>query len=255
MVKRTSEQSLNSVPQHNSLSADEIVNAENMWIHYVQELNFMEELRYLRNEAKTSPLGLYIDCISNLGLYIDDDGLLKCKGRLNNAPIRETEKRPILLPSKYYSTKLVIGQVHRQAMHSGINHTLSMLRERFWVLRGRETVKRILKGCVVCRKHQARTLAPKPMPDLPKIRVDDAPPFTNTGLDFLGPLYIVKRNKGEENATSKVYVCLYTCAATRAIHLELTRALSARAFLLSFRRFVSRRGLPSVLTSDNATTF
>ena len=110
-----------------------------------------------------------------------------------------------------------------------------MLRERYWVLRGRETVKRILKGCVVCRKHQARTLAPKPMPDLPKIRVDDAPPFTNTGLDFLGPLYIVERNEGKEN--------------------ELTRALSAQAFLLSFRRFVSRRGLPSVLTSGNATTF
>ena len=45
MVKRSSEQSLNSIPQHNSLSADEIANTENMWIHYVQELNFMEELR------------------------------------------------------------------------------------------------------------------------------------------------------------------------------------------------------------------
>ena len=51
MVKRTSEQSLNSIPQHKGLSADEIVNAENMWIRYVQELNFMEELRYLRNES------------------------------------------------------------------------------------------------------------------------------------------------------------------------------------------------------------
>ena len=97
MVKRTSEQSLNSVPQHNSLSADEIVNAENMWIRYVQELNFMEELRYLRNESKTSPP----PNIRNLGLCVDDDGLLKCKGRLNNAPICETEKRPILLPSKH----------------------------------------------------------------------------------------------------------------------------------------------------------
>ena len=84
----------------------------------------MEELRYLRNESKTSPA----PNIRNLGLYVDDNGLLKCKGRLNNAPIRETEKRPILLPSKHYFTKLVIGQVHREAMHSGINHTLSMLR-------------------------------------------------------------------------------------------------------------------------------
>ena len=65
-----------------------------LWIRYVQELNFMEELRYLRNESKTSPA----PNIRNLGLYVDDNGLLKCKGRLNNAPIRETEKRPILCP-------------------------------------------------------------------------------------------------------------------------------------------------------------
>ena len=251
MVKRTREQSLSSLPHHNNLSADEIVNAENMWIQCVQERSFIKELKYVRNESKISPP----PNVRNLGLYIDDDGLLKCKGRLNNAPIRETEKRPILLPSKHYFTNLVIEQVHREAMHSGINHTLSMSRERFWVLRGRETVKRILKGCVVCRRHQARTIAPNPMPDLPRIRVDDAPPFTNTGLDFLGPLYIVKRNESEENTTSKVYVCLYTCAATRAVHLELTRTLSTQEFLLSFRRFVNRRGLPSVLTSDNATTF
>ena len=83
---------------------------------------------------------------------------------------------------------LVIRQVHQEVMHSDINHTLSMLRERSWILRGRETVKRISKECVVCRRHQARTCGPQPTPDLPRIRVDDAPPFANTGLDFLGPL-------------------------------------------------------------------
>ena len=74
MVKRTSEQPLNSVPQQNGLSADEIVNSENMWIRYVQELNFMKELRYLRNESKTSPP----PNIRNLGPYIGYEGLLKC---------------------------------------------------------------------------------------------------------------------------------------------------------------------------------
>ena len=46
-----------------------------------------------------------------------------------------------------------------------------------------------------------------------------------------------------------------TCASTRAIHLELTQGLSVPAFLLAFRRFVSRRGLPATLISDNAKTF
>ncbi len=52
-----------------------------------------------------------------------------------------------------------------------------------------------------------------------------------------------------------MYICLYTCASTRAVHLDLLEDYSAEAFLGSFRRFTSRRGLPSVMTSDNANNF
>ena len=93
-------------------------------------------------------------------------------------------------------------------------------------------------------------------PDLPIERVSLDPPFAHTGLDFIGPLYI--RNAGEsskEKGSDKVYIYLFTCASTRAIHLELTPSLSVESFLLAFRRFVSRRGLPVTLLSDNAKTF
>ena len=52
-----------------------------------------------------------------------------------------------------------------------------------------------------------------------------------------------------------MYICLFTCASTRAIHLELTPSLSVESFLRAFRRFTSRRGVPVTLMSDNATTF
>ena len=69
------------------------------------------------------------------------------------------------------------------------------------------------------------------------------------------PLYH-KFKEGQSNEISqKAYICLYTCASTRAIHLELLRDLSVKSFLQSFRRFASRRGLPSTLLSDNAKTF
>ena len=88
------------------------------------------------------------------------------------------------------------------------------------------------------------------------MRVADAPPFTFTGLDFAGPLYITSSKEGQSNEISqKAYICLYTCASTRAIHLELLRDLSVKSFLQSFRRFASRRGLPSTLLSHNAKTF
>jgi hypothetical protein len=86
-------------------------------------------------------------------------------------------------------------------------------------------------------------------PPLPACRVSDDPPFSNTGIDFAGPLYV------KDDYKQKTYICLYTCASTRAIHLELTKDLSVESFLLSFRRFTSRRGLPARLLSDNAKTF
>lgn len=90
------------------------------------------------------------------------------------------------------------------------------------------------------------------IPDLPEERVSDGPPFVNTGVDFAGPLYVQNESTGDQ---CKAYVCLFTCAATRAVHLELTLDLSAATFLLAFRRFTARRGTPSVMISDNAKVF
>jgi hypothetical protein len=84
------------------------------------------------------------------------------------------------------------------------------------------------------------------------------PPFTFTGLDFAGPLYVrsEKENVSTQcQGTNKVFVCLFTCASTRAVHLELTQGLSVQSFLMAIRRFASRRGLPSMLISENAKTF
>ena len=58
-----------------------------------------------------------------------------------------------------------------------------------------------------------------------------------------------------DSQLDKAYVCLFTCSSTRAVHLELTPDLSVSSFLLLFRRFASRRGLPVTLISDNAKTF
>lgn len=92
--------------------------------------------------------------------------------------------------------------------------------------------------------------------ELPCDRVSDDPPFSHLGFDFAGPLYVVdeKLNASEKGST-KVYVCLFTCASTRAVPLGLTQGISAESFLLAFRRFAPRRGLPATLNSDNAKTF
>ncbi|CAB4022308.1 integrase core domain [Paramuricea clavata] len=86
------------------------------------------------------------------------------------------------------------------------------------------------------------------MAPLPADRNVPAPPFTNVGLDFAGTLYL--KNRGE-----KAYICLFTCAVTRAVHLELVSNMTTERFLLALRRMVARRGMCSIIWSDNAKTF
>ena len=83
--------------------------------------------------------------------------------------------------------------------------------------------------------------------------------FEYTGLDYFGPLYIKNylnvASGGEVPATKKVWVCLFTCFAVRAVHIELVEDMSAEEFLLCFRRFIARQGIPKQILSDNAKQF
>ncbi|XP_028417780.1 uncharacterized protein LOC114542425 [Dendronephthya gigantea] len=138
--------------------------------------------------------------------------------------------------------------------HNGIKDTLTNVRERYWIIRGRESVKKLIRSCKVCCKFEGAPYNGVSYADLPSERVPEDPPFTHVGLDFAGPLYVIDELSKDQD-TLKVYVLLLTCASTRAVHLDITRGLSVEAFLLSFRRFTSRRGLPATLNADNAKTF
>ena len=88
------------------------------------------------------------------------------------------------------------------------------------------------------------------MASLPKVRLQDTPPFTVTGIDFTGALYV-----RQDSTETKAHICLFTCATTRAVHLEVVTDLSVETFLLAFRRFSSCKSLPEVIMSDNASTY
>ena len=70
---------------------------------------------------------------------------------------------------------------------------------------------------------------------------------------FAAPFF-VKTVFGKELQVTKVYICLFTCGSTRAIHIELTPSLTTQAFIRCLRRFVARRGIPELIISDNAKT-
>ena len=183
-----------------------------------------------------------------LGLYVDEEGLLRCQGRLSNADLPYSTRHPILLSSKHHVAELIVKQCHLTVKHGGVKETLIQLRSQYWIVRGRNFIRKCLRQCVICRRFTGKPYSAPLPPPLPEIRVKEAPPFEYTGVDFAGPLYI--RGSGK-----KVWLCLYTCCVTHAVHLEIVSGLSAQEFILCFRRFSARRGLPHRMISDNAKTF
>ena len=88
------------------------------------------------------------------------------------------------------------------------------------------------------------------MAPFPRSRVSQAIPFSGTGLDYLGPIFV--KYCGE---TRKRWICLFTCLVIRAVHLELLQDMTTEEFLYAFRRFISTRGTPTQIISDNASQF
>ena len=85
---------------------------------------------------------------------------------------------------------------------------------------------------------------------LPQQSVSASVPFAHCGIDYFGPLYV-----NESSGSKKVWVCLFTCLVTRAIHLELFMDMLTEKFLLGLSRFVARHGSPCEIIADNASQF
>ena len=225
------------------LTSEELRKAENMWLCVVQRNNYAEVFQAISGKTRNN-------LQKQLGLYIDEEGLLRCKGRLDHSDITEGARRPVLLPGSDKFTHLLIERVHTQTLHSGVSQTLSQVRNKFWIPKGRAVVRQVIQRCLVCRRHDGGPYKMPQMAQLPPIRVTEAIPFSRTGLDYLGPLFI----RGIEGP-KKIWICLFTCLVIRAVHLEVVQDMTADEFLLCFRRFIAQRGLPNVIISDNAMQF
>ena len=88
------------------------------------------------------------------------------------------------------------------------------------------------------------------MSDLPKERVAETAPFHYTGMEVFGPFYIKEGRK-----TLKRYGLLFTCLASRGMHLETLNSMEADSFISTLRRFINRRGKVRELRSDRGTNF
>lgn len=141
---------------------------------------------------------------------------------------------------------LYINWAHRQLHHSGVECVTNEVRQRFWIVRLRPTVRTVIKGCQPCRIRRAVPAEPL-TGNLPPSRLAHHPrAFTYTGWDYCGPFSVTVGRRRENR-----FIALFTCLTTRAIHLEIANSLNIDSTILALRRMIARRGAQECIWSDN----
>jgi hypothetical protein len=217
--------------EKDELSQEEVKDGEEMLFRLVQKESFQME------EDKAVISGIRVKKM---------DGLLRVETKLTHRKDETYFLHPILLPNDHALVDQMIRQEHKKSHHAGIQFLMGKLREKCWILQGRKAVNRIVRSCVVCRLHSEKSPTVPESP-LPEDRVKNAKAFEVSGVDLAGPLFLKEEGKS--------WIVLFTCAVYRCVHLELVNSLSTDAFLLALHRFISRRGRPVIIYSDNGTNF
>ncbi|UYV80775.1 hypothetical protein LAZ67_19001706, partial [Cordylochernes scorpioides] len=200
-------------------------------------------VRVIQRESFTGPEDKRL---KDFKLCCDSLGLLRVKTKISRRQDLESFRMPLLLPSDHDLVYLLIRWKHETWGHVGLQTLMNLLREDYWILKFRRTVRRVIHQCVKCRRFTAKSGSVESV-ELPENRVRDASIFEVVGIDLTGPLVLRNRRK--------VWIVIFTCAVYRAVHLELVTSLSTENFLQAFRRFVAWRGRPYVVYSDNGTNF
>ena len=121
-----------------------------------------------------------------------------------------------------------------------------MIRSQYCIVDVNSIVRRLISKCVVCRLRG--TKGKQNMADLPKERMTPSPPFTYCGVDYFGPFFIKQEMK-----EAKRYGAIFTCLASRAVHIETADSLETDSFLNAKLRFIARRGPVLDISSDQSS--
>ena len=217
------------------LTSADIAKAEVFWI--------LEAQNSLRRDLKSGKF-------RRLCPKIRTDGVMVVGGRVERWVEMSYNQREVpLLPQKHNISVLYAKFVHEQG-HCGVSATASKVRARFWIIGLHRIAKNIKRNCVVCKKLDQQT-ATQAMGQLPQERLKPAPAWHSTAIDFFGPFKF--RDEVKKRSTGKAYGVIFNCLGTRAVHAELAPDYSTEKFLMVLRRFVSLRGYPAKLLSDNGT--
>ena len=207
------------------ITFEELRSAEREVIRQVQRESFKEELAALeracpavfsseqktkREDKKTSKIVKRDPQVTN--------GLLHGGGRIANRPFQQDMKHPIILPKCHHIIPLIIRYYYLVSGH--VEHVLSLLRDKFWIIGARAAVRKSLRDCLDCKRRQA-FLANRRWPTY-----HGKPPFTYVAVDCFGP-FPVWRGRSKV----KRYGMLFTYLVVRGGHIKVAQSLNTNSFL------------------------
>ncbi|GFY29282.1 integrase catalytic domain-containing protein [Trichonephila clavipes] len=233
-----------------SLTFSETKTAEETIIRWVQGFYFQEEIRSIKKQISLPPKSP----LRSLHPFIDEHGLVRVGGRLQNSQLPFNSKHPIILPSQHSISELLIKEQHIAHLHAGPTLLAHVLRQSHWIVGSRKLINKCIRKCLKCNKFKTSTTTPQLMGNLPKHRATLERPFFSCGIDYAGPV-LIKCNKGRGTKSTKGYIALFLCLATKAVHIEAVGDLTTDSFIAALRRFSARRGAPRHIYSDNGTNF
>lgn len=141
---------------YSPLTATEIQEAE-QWLMVQVQASCFEEIFKAQNNTPSENSRL-----RNLNpVLCPETGLLGVGGRIHKSVLPEAEKHPIILPSHHYVVKLLILDLHKQELHAGVEHTLSIVRQKFWPMKGRSVVRQTTEWLLGLSAFQHQTLRTK----------------------------------------------------------------------------------------------
>ncbi|XP_015112558.1 uncharacterized protein LOC107038156 [Diachasma alloeum] len=230
-------------------SPESIEAARLYWVKATQAFHLQAECDIISHGfqlKKSHPL-------TKLTAFIDQQGVLRVGGRLKFSTLGPKSRHQAIIPKGSALAELLIRDSHQRTLHGGTQLTLAHLRRSYWIIGGRLPVRSFILKCVECARHRG-IRAQQLMGQLPVARLVSDRAFSNTGVDYAGPVSL-KTWKVRGHKTQKGWLVIFVCMATSALHLEAVTDYSADGFIAAYRRFVSRRGYCRHLYSDCGTNF
>ena len=180
------------------IGVDELQEAELRLLKYDQRCNLPHLVAALTN-GKNATAAVCPLVIRTLNPILNDS-VVRIGDRLATAPLEYNQRHPIILCTESHITELIVKHYHETVGLSGVGHTFTALRARYWIHGGSAAVRGVLGKCLSCRRN-FKPCEQQIMADLPAVQLSVVrPPFFHTGVDLFGP-FLMKQGEVLLSAT------------------------------------------------------